>query len=127
MNVEEIRIAVSKRSFLHPNDDYETKECWKKETSLLSEDITETIFFFKNVCTDEEFFWLSEVFADVSEIVQSKEFIKVLRSRLAQVSRNSYIQKSFKSEHMRKWIDYDEYVRSVSMEIDYAEGALNEE
>ncbi len=95
--------------------------------SILSDNIVDTINFFSKECTDEELFWLSEVFSDISEIVQNKEFVQVLRSRLSQVTRESYDQNSFKSEHMKKWIDYDEYVRSVNLDIDYAEGALREE
>lgn len=126
MNINKLKESILELLSLHPNDDYGTEKCWKEETEILSEDISETIDFFKNQCTDEEFFWLSSVFSDVSEIVQSKQFVETLRSRLARVNRETYNQNSFESEHMRKWVDYDEYVRSVSMEIDYAEGALNE-
>ena len=125
MNINKLRESILELLSLHPNDDYGTEKCWKEETKILSEDISETIDFFKNQCTDEEFFWLSSVFSDVSEIVQSKQFVETLRSRLARVNRETYNQNSFESEHMRKCVDYDEYVRSVSMEIDYAEGALN--
>ncbi len=125
MNINKLRESILELLSLHPNDDYGTEKCWKEETKILSEDISETIDFFKNQCTDEEFFWLSSVFSDVSEIVQSKQFVETLRSRLARVNRETYNQNSFESEHIRKCVDYDEYVRSVSMEIDYAEGALN--
>ena len=125
MNINKLRESILELLSLHPNDDYGTEKCWKEETEILSEDISETIDFFKNQCTDEEFFWLSSVFSDVSEIVQSKQFVETLRSRLARVNRETYNQNSFESEHIRKCVDYDEYVRSVSMEIDYAEGALN--
>ena len=125
MNINKLRESILELLSLHPNDDYGTEKCWKEETEILSEDISETIDFFTNQCTDEEFFWLSSVFSDVSEIVQSKQFVETLRSRLARVNRETYNQNSFESEHIRKCVDYDEYVRSVSMEIDYAEGALN--
>ena len=127
MNINKLRESILELISIHPNDDYGTEKCWKEETEILSENISETINFFKNQCTDEEFYWLSSVFLDVSEIVQSKLFVQTLRSRLTQVTRETYDQKSFESEHMRKWVDYDEYVRSVGMEIEYAEGALNEE
>ena len=110
MNVSKLRTELEHRLSLDVNDDY-----------------VDTINFFSKECTDEELFWLSEVFSDISEIVQNKEFVQVLRSRLSQVTRESYDQNSFKSEHMKKWIDYDEYVRSVNLDIDYAEGALREE
>ena len=126
MNVSDLREELDHRLSLHLNDDYGLEESWKKITAILSENVIKTIDYIYNECSDEEFFWISEVFSDVSEIVQSKEFVQALRSRLAQVTRETYDQKSFKSDHMRNWVDYDEYVRSVSMEIDYAEGALHE-
>ena len=125
MNAINLREELNHRLSLHINDDYGLKESWKRITAILSEDVIETIDFINNDCTDEEFFWLSEVFSDVSEVVQSKQFVETLRSRLARVNRETYNQNSFESEHMRKWVDYDEYIRSVSMEIDYAEGTLN--
>ena len=127
MDIDKLITIISKRAKLDPNDDFETEKCWEEETQILSKDISGTLLFLEKECTDEEFFWLSEVFSDVSEILQSKKFIKVLRTRLAQVTRETYNQKSFQSEHMQKWVDYDEYVRSIGMEIDYAEGALHEE
>lgn len=66
------------------------------------------------------------MFSDVSAKLQSIEFVKTLKNRFCKVTRETYNQDEFKSEHMRKWINYDEYVRSVGLEIDYAEGALNE-
>ena len=125
MNAIKLREELNYRLSLHINDDYGLEESWKRITAILSEDVIETIDFINNDCTDEEFFWLSEVFSDVSEVVQSKQFVETLRSRLARVNRETYNQNSFESEHMRKWVDYDEYIRSVSMEIDYAEGTLN--
>ena len=127
MNVSKLRTELEHRLSLDVNDDYGIEESWKNLTSILSDNIVDTINFFSKECTDEELFWLSEVFSDISEIVQNKEFVQVLRSRLSQVTRESYDQNSFKSEHMKKWIDYDEYVRSVNLDIDYAEGAFREE
>ena len=124
MDITKLRIAVSKRIKLQPNDDDETEECWEEETWILSEDISGTLHFFETECTDEEFLWLSEVFEDISKKIQSEKFIQVLRNRLSRVTRESYNQKAFESEHIRKYVDYDEYIRSVGMEIDYAEGAL---
>lgn len=127
MNETDLRAKLAHRLTLDANDDYGTEESWKELTEILSENVDDTIRFFNDECSDEELFWLSEVFSDVSEIVQSKQFVQTLRMRLARVTREGYDQKSFKSEHIRKWVDYDEYVRSISMDIDYAEGALNDE
>lgn len=127
MKIDIIKTTVLRMINLHPNDDFAMEECWKVETDLLSENVSETIRFLQTQCTDEELYWLSSVFSDISERVQSKELVEAMRARLARVTRETYDQASFNSEHMRKWVDYDEYIRSVGMEIDYAEGALNVE
>ena len=82
MNVSKLRTELEHRLSLDVNDDYGIEESWKNLTSILSDNIVDTINFFSKECTDEELFWLSEVFSDISEIVQNKEFVQVLRSRL---------------------------------------------
>ncbi len=84
-----------------------------------------TINFFEKDCTDEEFYWLGSVFEDVALKMQSKEFIEVLRNRLNRVTFEDYNQHNFKSEHMRQWVDYKEFVRSISVDIDYAEKQID--
>lgn len=107
-------------------ENYWIEDYWKAAIERLTKDVAATITFLQNDCTDEEFYWLSEIFEDVAEKTQSKELIKVLRDRFATVTPESYIQQSFQSEHMKKWVDYNEYVRSISKEIDYAEGRIKE-
>jgi len=119
---ERLRIAEETQD----NWDYGIEKCLKEETDILLRDINETIIFFDNECTDEDFFWLSEAFEYISEKAQSREFIETLRMRLAKVTRENYNQSNFESKHMRKYVDYDEYVRSISMEIDYSESSINE-
>ena len=126
MKVEDLRAELIHRLSLDVNDDYRIEESWKRLTNILTESVDDTICFFNNECTDEEFFWLSEVFSDVSEVLQSKEFVQTLRNRLARVTPDKYDQKSFDDEHIRKYVDYDEYVRCTLLDIDYAEGALTE-
>lgn len=127
MNITELRNELSHRLSLHINDEEGLTESWNKLTSILSENISETITFFLSQCTDEEFFWLSEVFSDVSARTQSKEFVHALRIRLSKVSRDTYDQNNFTDNHMKEWVDYDEYIRSVNLEIEYAEGELSKE
>ncbi len=124
MNINVLKAELSHRLSLHINDDFGLEESWKRLTNIMSENIYETIEFFKHKCTDEEFFWLSEVFSDVAEKTQSKDFVQALKQRLAQVTRDNYVQANFNNEHIRTYIDYDEYIRSVQLEIDYAENAL---
>lgn len=125
---EEIAEIIEKRIRIgeetDDNWDYGIEQCWKKYIEIIIADIDKSIAYFFHECTDEEFFWLSEAFEEISEKAQSKDLIAAWRSRLAAVTRNTYCQKTFQSEHMRKWVDYSEYVRSVGNEIDYAEGRI---
>lgn len=100
------------------------EQCWKKETAILTADVSKSIDYFLHECTDEEFFWLAEVFEWVAKQTQSMEFVDALRIRLKQVTPESYHQQDFESDFMRKYVDYNEYVSSIAEEIDYADGQL---
>ena len=126
MNVEQLRGVIERNMALDPNDDFGTEKCWEEMTAILSEDIVATLHYFENQCTDEEFYWLGAVFEDVAEKTQSKELIQVLRNRLTKVTPETYCQQNLKNEHMRKWVDYTEYVRGLSVDIDFAEGKIDE-
>lgn len=62
--------------------DYGIEQCHKKLITLFTEDINKSIEFLDNDCTADQFSWLSEVFDEIAEITQSKEFIEALK-RLA--------------------------------------------
>ena len=126
MNIKLLREIFSRYVSLDPNDDFGIEKCWEEMTVILSGDIFATIRFFESECTDEEFYWLGSIFEDVAEKTQSKELIQVLRNRLSKVTPETYYQQNFKTEHMQKWVDYTEYVRSINMNIDYAEGKIDE-
>ena len=126
MNIEQLRGVIERNMALDPNDDFGTEKCWEEMTAILSEDIVATLHYFENECTDEEFYWLGAVFEDVAEKTQSKELIQVLCNRLTKVTPETYCQQNLKNEHMRKWVDYTEYVRGLSVDIDFAEGKIDE-
>ena len=126
MNIEQLREVITRCAALDPNDDFGMEKCWEEMTVILSDDISATIHFFESVCTDEELYWLGSVFEDVAEKTQSKELIQVLRNRLAKVTPETYCQQNFKTEHMQKLIDSTEYVRGLSVDIDFAEGKIDE-
>ena len=126
MNIEQLRGIIARNMALDPNDDFGTEKCWEEMTAILSEDIVATLHYFENQCTDEEFYWLGAVFEDVAEKTQSKELIQVLRNRLTKVTPETYCQQNLNNEHMRKWVDYTEYVRGLSVDIDFAEGKIDE-
>lgn len=106
-------------------DEYWIEDYWKAEIEIFTENISETIDFILNSCSDEELFWISEVFEDIAEQTQSKEFIKTLRTRLEKVTRENYRQENFKSKLMRNDIDFDEFQRSVGEEIENAKARIN--
>ena len=107
-------------------ENYWVEDYWKSTIKLFTTDVNATIKFLQNDCDDEELYFLSEIFEEIVEQTQSKELVSVLRSRLAKVTSGNYDQQSFKSEHMRKWVDYNEYVKSIEEEINYAEGRIDE-
>ena len=107
-------------------DNYWVEDYWKAAIEMYVKDLSATIMFFQNDCDDEELYFLSEIFEEIVEQTQSKELVSALRSRLAKVTPENYDQQGFKSEHMRKWVDYNEYVRSVEDEINYAENKIDE-
>lgn len=107
-------------------DNYWVEDYWKAAIKLFTSDVSATIMFLQNDCNDEELYFLSEIFEEIVEQTQSKELVSVLRSRLAKVTPENYDQHGFKSEHMRKWVNYNEYVRSVEDEINYAANKIDE-
>lgn len=106
MNSIELRNVLARRTSLMLNDDVALAECWKHETVILSENIPETIAFF-DTCTDEEFYWLSEVFDDLIEKTQSRELFQAICSRT-------------------KKIDNPEYKASISTDIEYAQAQFKD-
>ncbi|MCD7774362.1 MAG: hypothetical protein LUH40_02110 [Clostridiales bacterium] len=130
MNISELKSVIDERirncDELQDNWNYGIEQCWKRLIDVLSENISETIDFILNSCSDEELFWISEVFEDIAEQTQSKEFTEALRRRLERVTRENYRQENFKSKLMRDEIDFDEFQRSVSEEIENAEAKLKQ-
>lgn len=97
---------------------------WKAAVDVALQSLPNTIGYLLHDCTDEKFFWLSEIFEELAEKAQSMELVDALRTRLKQVTPESYHQQDFRSAHMRRWVDYDEFVRSITIEIAYADGQL---
>lgn len=105
-------------------DNYWVEDLWKDEITLACGDMKGTLDYLEKDCTDEEFYYFSEVFADIAKQTQSKAFTEALRARLTRVKSEEYDQKLFRSKHIREYVDYEKYVRSIMEEIDFAEGAI---
>ncbi len=114
-----IQFRITKDRDTYWEDDY-----FEAAVEIFTNNINKTIKYFKDECTDEEFFWASEVFERIAAKTQSLKLIAVWRARLAAVSAETYNQADFQSELMREWVDYKEYVRSVGDEIEFADGQI---
>ena len=75
---EELREIIKKRIVLDPEYDYGIEQCCLIEIEILTRDIHDTIAFLEEECTGQEFVWISEVFDEVVEKTQSREFIDCL-------------------------------------------------
>ena len=71
---------------------------WKPLINILSKNEKGTIDFLKN-CNDEILYWISEIFEDISEIFQSKDFVEFLKE----------LQQQHPNADMEQDIKYAEY------------------
>ncbi len=85
MNIEKLRQLIKERINLHPEDPT-ISSYWEQEADILSANVEESIHFFRDECTDEEFSWLSEVFDDIIDRTKSVELISVWEMRLQTIS-----------------------------------------
>lgn len=88
---------IRERKNKHPEDDYGIYECWDKMTEILSQDIDETIQYLEN-CSEEDLYFISEIFEDISEKVKSEKYIGCLRK----------LDKKFPNLNMTRDIDIAE-------------------
>ena len=72
---ENMRKIIEERKKIHIEDDYGIQECWLKMIDALSENEQQTVIYLEN-CTKEELYYVSEIFEDISERLQSKIFIE---------------------------------------------------
>lgn len=105
-------------------EEYWVEDYWKTAVDMFSKDIDATIEFIQNECDDEELYVLSEIFEALAKKTLSKELIQALRIRTAKVTPDNYRQENFKSEYLKKWVDYKTYVKGIEEEIDFAESAI---
>ena len=92
--------VIIERKEKNIEDDYGIQDCWDKMVEILSKDIHETIAYLED-CSEEDMYFISEIFEDVSEQLQSKEYIDCLRK----------LDKKFPNLNMTKDIDLaEEYI-----------------
>ncbi|EHR4851839.1 hypothetical protein KUB85_002185 [Enterococcus faecalis] len=88
---------LKERKGLNINDDYGIEKCWNEMTIFLTQNEDETIDYL-NECNEENLYYISEIFEDISEQLQSKRFITCLRN----------LDKKFPKLDMTKDIDIAE-------------------
>lgn len=98
---------ILKRSMTDINlNDYK-RPFWNEEAALFTKDINKTIDFINNDCSDEEFYYMSEVFEEIAEITKNKEFLKAILKRMESISD-------------------PEYIRSINIDIDIAKSIIED-
>ena len=79
MDIEnKMKVILNKRKKLNLNDDYGIQNSWNEIIEVLVKNEGNTLKYLEN-CGKEDLYWLSEVFEDITEIIQSKELINCLR------------------------------------------------
>ena len=74
---EKVESILNKRKKLHPNDPG-VEMYWTELANLLGSDERKTISFLR-ACSEEDIGWISEVFEDISERLNSSLFIECLK------------------------------------------------
>lgn len=73
-----MELILEKRKSLNINDDFGIEKSWNEMTELLSQNEMETINYLEE-STEKDLYYISEIFEDVSERLQSEQFINCLR------------------------------------------------
>ena len=72
---------------------------WEKEVDAIVTDLETAIEFITNECSDEELYWLAEVFDDVMDKTRSIEFLNSLRQRAQSVENPEWKQSILEDIH----------------------------
>lgn len=78
INQNRVYEIIEERKKLHPDDPH-ILEIWEELTSIFSKNEESTIKFLNN-CKKEYIVWISEVFEDISEHLQSRLFLQCLEN-----------------------------------------------
>lgn len=97
---EKFEELILKRISLELNDDFALMEIWKEEVHLISENIEAAIDYILNNCSDDYFYWMSEVFEDIVKATQSIEFIDAIKKRQENMTDKEY------ADDVKKEIEY---------------------
>lgn len=77
MDFSDFQQIIKRRSEINDEWYTEVEKCWGEMITLFSRDVAKTVQFL-NVCTADEFSWLSEVFEGIAEKTCCPDFITAL-------------------------------------------------
>lgn len=83
---------VIRERISNPNAKYYADPWWDAEIKQFTINLDESIRFIESECTDEELYWLSEVFEDIVDRTRSVEFIHCLQKRVQRVENPEWKQ-----------------------------------
>lgn len=89
MDIQRLKDTILKKNTLDLNDDYGIEECWDIEVDILSKNIPEATNFLQT-CSEDEFYWLSEIFPQLIEKTQSSELYNALCERNETLENQDY-------------------------------------
>ena len=73
---------VIKERVTNPNAFYYAGPWWAAEIKQFTLDVDTSIQFIREECSDEELWWLGEIFDDLMEATRSVELLNVIREHL---------------------------------------------
>lgn len=76
----------------NPNAKYYADPWWDAEVKQFTVNIQESIEFIQNECTDEELYWLGEVFDDIMDKTRSSALLDSLQQRVQSVKNPEWKQ-----------------------------------
>lgn len=83
-SIQKLKQALHTRINDDP-DTYFTDAVWDDEVSAACENISYAIRFVEQECSDEELYWLGEVFDDIMDKSRNIDFLNALRERAMRV------------------------------------------
>lgn len=87
--IETLKQALHTRIHAHP-DTYYYVTLWEEMVAAFCSDLPAALHFIEFDCTDEELYYLGEVFDDIMEQTRSREFLDCLRRRVLSVADPEY-------------------------------------
>lgn len=76
INNNKVKEIINERIKMHP-DDPRIVDKWKELTDIFTKNENDTIDYLNN-CSEDTVEWVSEIFEDISEVLQSQKFIQCI-------------------------------------------------